>query len=163
MTSFVLSLKELKSLRLREASTAVGMVVNDEIYKRLANNHTHLNWLTGVFPNLTATALENGDVRWPFQHQVPGEGIRDNLFYVLERNIVVMGDYRFGKFWCEYFAVIMTGQPLLSSGSRRVKPVKALSNQPLVPSAKSFFKKLLRSTCVTGHDALHELHPISDS
>ena len=116
MSSFVLSLEELKSLRLSKASAAIRVVVNDEIHKRLANNHTHLNGLAGVFPNLTATALENGHFGWPFQHQVPGEWIRDNLFYVLERNIVVMGDYRLGKFRCEYFAVIMTGQPLSSSG-----------------------------------------------
>jgi len=116
MSSFVLSLKELKSLRLSEAAAAIGMVVNDEIHKRLANDHAHLNGLAGVFPNLTATALENGHIRWPFQHQVPGKWIRDNLFYALERNIVVMGDDRLGKFRCEYFSVIMTGQPLLSSG-----------------------------------------------
>ena len=83
MSSFMLSLKELKSLRLSKASAAIGMVVNDEIHKRLANNHTHLNGLAGVFPNLTATALENGHFRWPFQNQVPGEWIRDDLFYAL--------------------------------------------------------------------------------
>jgi len=116
MSSFVLSLKKLKSLCLIKASAAIGMVVNGEIHKRLANNHTHLNRLARVFPNLTATALENGYIRWSFQHQVPGEWIRDNLFYVLERNVVVMGDYRLGKFRCEHFGVIMTGQPLLSSG-----------------------------------------------
>jgi len=118
MSSFVLSLKKLKSLCLGEASAAIGMVVNDEIHKRLANNHTYLNGLAGVFPNLTATALENGYFRWPFQHQVPGEWIRDNLFYVLERNVVVMSDDRFCEFWCKHFSVIMTGQPLLSSGSQ---------------------------------------------
>ena len=116
MSSFVLSLKELESLRLGEAAAAIGMVFNDKIHKRLANNHTHLNGLAGILPNLTATALENGHFGWPFQHQVPGEWIRDNLFYVLERNIVVMGDYRLGKFWCEHFGVIVTSQPLLSSG-----------------------------------------------
>jgi hypothetical protein len=48
-------------------------VLNDEIHKRLANNHTHLNGLAGLFPDLAATALENGHIRWPFQHQIPGE------------------------------------------------------------------------------------------
>jgi hypothetical protein len=109
MSSFVFGFKELKSLRLSEASAAIGMVFKDEIHKRLANNHTHLNGLAGVFPNLTTTALENCHFRRPFQHQIPSERIRDNLFYVLERNIVVMGDYRLRKFRCEHFGVIMTG------------------------------------------------------
>jgi hypothetical protein len=116
MSSLVLSLKELKGLCLSEAAAAMGMVFNDKIHKRLTNGHTHLNGLAGVFPNLTATALENGHFRWPFHHQIPSEWIGDNLLYVLERNIVVQGDYRLGKLRGEYFAVIMTGQPLLSSG-----------------------------------------------
>jgi hypothetical protein len=116
MSSLVLSFKEVKGLCLSEAAAAIGMVLNDKIHKRLTNGHTYLNGLTGVFPNLTATALEYGHFRWPFHHQIPGEWIRNDLFYVLERDIVVQGDYRFGKLRGKYFAVIMTGQPLLSSG-----------------------------------------------
>ena len=83
MSSFVLSFKELNGLRLSEAPAAIGMVLNDKIYKRLTNGHTHLNGLAGVFPSLTATTLKNGHFRWPFQNQIPGEWIRDDLFYAL--------------------------------------------------------------------------------
>ena len=116
MSSLVFGFKKLKSLCLSKAAAAIGMVFNDEIHKRLANHHTHLNGLAGIFPNLTATALKNGHFRWPLQHNVPGEWVRDNLFHVLERNIVAMGDDCFSKFRREYFAMKMTGQPLLSSG-----------------------------------------------
>jgi hypothetical protein len=116
MSSLVLSLKEVKGLCLSEAAAAIGMVLNDKIHKRLTNGHAHLNGLAGVFPNLTTTALKYGHFRWPFHHQIPSKWIRDNLFYVLEGNIVVQGDYCLGKFWCEDLTVIMTGQPLLSSG-----------------------------------------------
>jgi len=114
MSSLVLSLKEFKGLCLSEAAAAMGMVLNDKIHKRLTNGHTHLNGLAGIFPSLTATALENGHFRWPFHYQIPSEWIGDNLLQFLERNVVVQGDYRPGKLGGKDFAVIMTGQPLPS-------------------------------------------------
>jgi len=110
-------LKEFKSLRLIKAAAALGMVFNDEVDKRLANDHTYLNGFTWLLSYLTTTALEDGNIRWPLEHQIPGEWIRDYLFNVLERDVVAMGDNCLGKFRCEYFAMIMIGQPLLSIGS----------------------------------------------
>jgi len=116
MSSFMLSLKEFKSLRLSEAARAIGMVFDDKIDKRLANGHAYLNRFTWFFSYLAATALKNGHIRWSFENQIPGVWIRDNLFDVLERDIVVMGDDRSGKFRCEYFAMIVVRYPLFSTG-----------------------------------------------
>ena len=70
MTSFVLSIKEFKGLCLGKAPAAVGVVLNEKIYKRLTNGHTYLNGLARVFPSLTATTLENGHFRRCFEYQV---------------------------------------------------------------------------------------------
>jgi hypothetical protein len=118
MSSFVLSLKELESLRLSEAAAAIGVVLNDKIDKRLANGHTYLDWFAWPIPHLTAPALKNRHIGRSLQHQIPGEGIWNNLFYVLERNIVVKSDDRFGKFWCKHLPMIVVRYPLFHTRPR---------------------------------------------
>jgi hypothetical protein len=116
MSSLVLSLKEFKSFRLSEAATAIRMVFNDKINKRLANGHAYLNRFAWLISYLPATALKNSHIRRSFEHQIPGVWIRDNLFNALKRNVVIMCDNCPGKFRCEYLAMIMIGQPLLTRG-----------------------------------------------
>jgi hypothetical protein len=90
-------LKELKGLCLGELATALGVVFQDEINKRLANDHTHLNRLAGLFPDLTATTLENSHIRGALKNQITNHGIRDDLFQVSERDVMVRRDYRLGE------------------------------------------------------------------
>jgi hypothetical protein len=92
MSMFMFRSKELKSLCLSESTAALRMVFHNEIHKGLADDHAHLDWLAGVIPNLTATALENGYIRRPIEHQITSHGVRDDLLQVSQGDILINGD-----------------------------------------------------------------------
>jgi len=118
MPTLMLCLKEFKGLFLSKAAAGLGVVLQDEIHEGLTYDHTHLDRLAGVIPNLAATALENSHIRWPLEHQIPSHRVRDDLLQVLKGNFFINSDDSLGLLLGEYLAVIAVGPPLLSPGSQ---------------------------------------------
>jgi hypothetical protein len=111
----------------------------------LADDHAHLDWLAGVIPILTATALKNGHVRCPFEHQIPSCGIRNDLLKVSQGDLFVNGDDGLGFLQRKHLAMIVVTQPFFSSGPEpRENMVEEQVNIFLDPAGVS-----IRMQCAT--------------
>ena len=82
MSPFMLLSQEFQGLRLGKTPAALGVVLQDEIGKGLADGHAHLDRLAGVRASVSTSAFENSDIRRPLKNQVPGHGIRNDLLQV---------------------------------------------------------------------------------
>ena len=93
MPAFVLRLQKFKSLCLSKSAAALGVMLQQEIHERLADDHAHLSGLAVIRIGVTASALINSHIRRPFEHQIPSHGVRDDLLQVAQRDIMVVGNY----------------------------------------------------------------------
>jgi hypothetical protein len=116
VSPFMFLSQEFEGLGLGKTAATLGVVLEDEIGKGLADGHAHLDRLAGVGASMTTSAFEDSDIRGPFKNQVPGHGIRNDLLQVTQRDVVIEGDEGSGQFCCDHLSVIMVCQVLLPVG-----------------------------------------------
>ena len=66
--TFVFRLKQFKSLCLTESAARPGMMLQNEIYKWLADNHAYLDRFTGIIASLAAGTLKDRNIRRSVEH-----------------------------------------------------------------------------------------------
>jgi hypothetical protein len=116
VSPFMLLSQEFEGLGLGKTAATLGVVLQDEIRKGLADDHAYLNRLARVGASVTTSAFEDSDIRRPLKNQVPGHRIRNDLLQVTQGDVVIEGDEGLGQFCCEHLSVVMVCQALLPVG-----------------------------------------------
>ena len=113
MPPLVFGLEEFQRLRLSESAAAVWIVLQDEIHEGLPDDHAHLGRLARMGASVPAGALVDGDIGRPFEYQVPGHRVGNDLLQLAQRYISVQGDNGASQLRRQHLAVVAVGQPPL--------------------------------------------------
>jgi hypothetical protein len=71
MSPLVFGSQQVDGLSLCQPAARFGMMFQDEIDERLADDHAHLGRLARMGAAVAATTLVNRDFRQRLQHQIP--------------------------------------------------------------------------------------------
>jgi hypothetical protein len=85
----MLSLQEFQSFCLGYSTTAVGVMLKNEVNEGLTYDHANLGRLAGICPRVAASAFINGNFRRSFKHQFACERIWDYLLQIAQRYVIL--------------------------------------------------------------------------
>jgi hypothetical protein len=114
----MLCLQDFQGFFLSDTTAPVRLVLQDEIRKWLADDHAYLGGPARAGTGMPTSTFEDDYIRRTFEYQISGMSIRDNLFQILKRDVLVQGNYGSGLFFGEHLAVVAVSQPFLPAGSQ---------------------------------------------
>lgn len=82
MAAFMFCVEKLKRFGLCQFPAALGIVFKYKIRKGLPDNHTHLSRLAGIVAGVAATTLVHDYIGRTIEHQIAGNGIRNDLLEI---------------------------------------------------------------------------------
>jgi len=113
VAAFVLGLEELEGFGPGEAAAAFGMMLEDEVYEGLADDHADLGGGARVGAEGAAGAFVGGQSKRRTEDDVAGDGVGDHLLEVCEGDVFVQVYNGGGMLGGEDLAVVMVGDVLL--------------------------------------------------